>query len=403
MGRPRPHPLSGRTLTPVEFWSEKVRASLLQFAAVCLLLTAVVPGARASVALLLEQPYGGFGHVNPAGHVALYFDHICAASPVQLRPCGPGEQGVVISRYDGIDHRDWVAIPLLPYLYAVNSVAEIPETMDRSEEAALRDAYRRQELQSIAPDREDGRAPEGNWYELIGSAYDRTLYGFRVKTTPEQDAQMIAILNDGRNVERYNGAFRNCADFARVTINRLYPHAIRRNFVADLGLTSPKQVARGLTHYASRHPEVQLQVFVVPQVKGSLPRSHAAQGLTESLIKRYGVPLVVLSPVVTAVVFVAYMGRGRFHMPEKPPVLDLGRMEQEGIEQADVAQGLARSAIAGARPSAAIADPRIDSGVGVGWPLLTAPSVSPAQIDLPLPGLLSSPASSAFLRNPAIE
>jgi hypothetical protein len=46
------------------------------------------------------------------------------------------------------------------------------------------------------------------------------------------------------------------------------------------------------------------------------------QGVTESLIKRYGVPLVVLSPVTTGVLFVAYMGHGRFDMPEDAPVFD---------------------------------------------------------------------------------
>jgi hypothetical protein len=45
--------------------------------------------------------------------------------------------------------------------------------------------------------------------------------------------------------------------------------------------------------------------------------------VTESLIKRYGVPLVVLSPVATGVVFVAYLGHGRFDMPRDAPVLDL--------------------------------------------------------------------------------
>jgi hypothetical protein len=279
--------------------------------------------AHASVSLLLEQPYGGLGVVNPTGHSALYLDHVCAATPTELRPCQPGELGVVISRYDGITNHDWVAVPLLPYLYAVESPADIPETMDRKREAELRDLYRRHALESVAPDLPDGGAPEGNWYELAGSALDRTIYGFSVATTPEQDADLIAMFNDRRNVQRYNGAFNNCADFARTTINSIYPHAIRRNFVADFGLTTPKSVARGLTHFASKHPDVAFRVFVVPQVPGSIPRSYGVQGVTESLIKRYGVPLVVLSPIATGIIFVAYMGHGRFDMPKHAPALDL--------------------------------------------------------------------------------
>ena len=370
----------------------KLLGRLLWLAAACVLAGVAASPARASLALLLEQPYGGMGHINPTGHVALYFDHICAASPVQLRPCQPGELGVVISRYDDIDNHDWIAIPLIPYLYAVESAAEIPDTMDRSQRATLRDLYRRHALESIAPDLADGGAPPGNWYELVGSAYDRTLYGFRIKTTPEQDATLIAIFNDRRNVERYNGAFRNCADFVRVTINRLYPHAIRRNFVADFGLTTPKQVARGLTRYASKHPELELDAFVIPQVKGSLPRSHGVEGVTEGLIKRYGVPLVVLSPVATAVVFVAYMGHGRFHMPDHPAVLDVRREELELAEEARNSPSSTKTT-----------DSETETGVPVVWPLLNTPSASPVELDVPLPSLLSSPAPSAFLRNAATE
>src|SRR6202034_120854 len=102
--------------------------------------------AHASVALLLEQPYGGLGVVNPTGHSALYLDHVCAATPPELRPCQPGELGVVISRYDGITNHDWIAVPLLPYLYAVESPADIPQTVNREQVSLLRELYRRHAL-----------------------------------------------------------------------------------------------------------------------------------------------------------------------------------------------------------------------------------------------------------------
>jgi hypothetical protein len=155
--------------------------------------------ARASVALLLEEPYGGMGSMNRAGHTALYLDHICAATPLSLRPCRPGELGVVISRYDGITGHDWVAIPLIPYLYSVENAADIPVTVKRNDVSDLRDQYRRAHLQSVAPDLPGGNTPDGNWYELVGSAFDRTLYGFELKSTPEQDAKLIAEFNDRSN------------------------------------------------------------------------------------------------------------------------------------------------------------------------------------------------------------
>ncbi len=64
---------------------------------------------HASVALLMEEPYGEFGAMNPTGHAAVYFNHICAETPTMLRPCHDGEYGVVISRY----HKITVTIGLL--------------------------------------------------------------------------------------------------------------------------------------------------------------------------------------------------------------------------------------------------------------------------------------------------
>ena len=287
--------------------------------------------ARAAVSLLLEQPYGKLDLIDPAGHSAIYLDHVCAETPLRLRPCYPGESGVVLSRYDRIGNHDWVAIPLIPYLYSVRFVAEIPSTVDRSTEQRLREAYRLQYLQAVAPDGLGGSAPGGNWYEFLGSAFDRTIYGFQVNTTPEQDANFIAVFNDRKNVADYNGAFRNCADFARVTLNFFYPHAVRRNYVADLGLTSPKSVARSLSHYAAKHPSISFQVFVIPQVKGDLPRSHSNTDLAEGILKRCSIPLAVFSPVSAAVVFAAYIGHGRFPMPKDPPLLSLGDLRSNFI------------------------------------------------------------------------
>ena len=46
---------------------------------------------QAQAALLLEEPYGFFGTLNPTGHTAIYFARICAASPTKLRRCEPAQ------------------------------------------------------------------------------------------------------------------------------------------------------------------------------------------------------------------------------------------------------------------------------------------------------------------------
>ena len=230
--------------------------------------------ARASVALLMEEPYGGFGAVNPTGHAAVYLNHICAQSPTELRMCRSGEYGVVISRYHKIDGLDWIAIPLIPYLYAVDDVSTVPVPVDKAQVAAVRDAYRRSHLEDLAPDGKTGGTPKGEWTQLVGSSYDRTIHGFQVTSSQEQDERFIALFNDRKNVGHFNLLFHNCADFSRVVLDIYLPHAIHRNFIADVGLMTPKQVAKSLVKYGKEHPEAGMSAFVIPQVPGSVGRSH---------------------------------------------------------------------------------------------------------------------------------
>src|ERR1700747_2790263 len=171
--------------------------------------------AGASATLFLEEPYGKMGFFTATGHAAVYLSGVCADSPLVLRPCAPGETGVVISRYDGVGGYDWVAIPLIPYLYAVDRPEDIPLFADAKMVALLRDRYRRKYLETVAPDGENGEAPGGNWYELVGSSYDRTIYGFEIATNPEQDEALIRKLNSSANESHFRLVSRNCADFAK--------------------------------------------------------------------------------------------------------------------------------------------------------------------------------------------
>lgn len=294
--------------------------------------------AYAAVALLMEEPYGTFGAFNPTGHAAVYLNHICTETPTQLRPCHNGEYGVVISRYHKVDGYDWIAMPLVAYLYAVDSVNEIPLTVDKAQVADLRDAYRRAHLMDIAPDDKRGNAPKGEWVQLVGSSYDRTIHGFEVDSTAEQDERFIALFNDKKNVGHFNLLFHNCADFSRVVVDTYLPHAIHRNLIADVGLMTPKQAARSLVKYGKEHPEVNMSAFVIPQVPGSMPRSHGVDGVAESLIKskKYLIPLAVLTPEVTGGVVVAYLVDGRMSLPKNARMFEIGDAE---MTDAPVAPG----------------------------------------------------------------
>lgn len=266
-----------------------IRSGIWFFAASAIL---SVAQASASVTLFLEEPYGKFGGMNPTGHAAIYFSHICAETPTRLRHCNDGERGVVISRYHRVAGYDWIAIPLLPYLYAVDDPDQVPSSVTPEGVALLRDQWRRQRLTAIIPDADDGAPPQGDWVQLVGSAYDRTLYAFEVPSTDEQDDRFIQMLNAAPNENHFNLFFHNCADFARKVVNFYYPGAIHRNLIADVGIMTPKQAAKSLMNYGHKH-ELPVQALVIPQVAGTMPRSSAVRGVLQSLVKskRYAIPL----------------------------------------------------------------------------------------------------------------
>ncbi len=271
--------------------------------------------ARADAALLLEEPFGDFGAMNPTGHASIYLNRVCADTPTHVRPCRDGEIGVVLSRYHRVDGYDWLAMPLLAYLYAVDDASQIPDTATPRLELKLRDSYRREHLEDLVPDDPKHEIPRGEWIQLLGASYDRRIWGFEVATTPAQDDELIARFNGRRNVAHFNLFFNNCANFSQKILNFYYPHSIHRNFIADAGMMTPKQAAKSLVKYSRHHPGTDMFTFVIPQVPGTIPRSTPVDGVVESLVKskKYVVPLAVLHPYVTGTLIAAYFSDGRFH------------------------------------------------------------------------------------------
>ncbi len=117
----------------------RIRQLLMYVPAAILLLWTTT--CSASIALLVEEPYGSYGAYNPTGHAAIYLDHVCAETPTRLRPCRPGELGVVVSRYLHVHGNDWFAMPLIPYLYAVDDLADVPSSPDAVMVKKVRTAY----------------------------------------------------------------------------------------------------------------------------------------------------------------------------------------------------------------------------------------------------------------------
>jgi len=174
--------------------------------------------------------------------------------------------------------------------------------------------HRRAWLREVAPDTDVAGAPPGDWIQVVGAAYDRRLIAFSVATTLAQDDLLIARLNSHRNDRQFNLMFRNCADFVQGILNFHHPGAIRSSLTADLGFTTPKQLAKALVTYGHRRPDARVSGFVVAQIPGSRRQSRPARGVLESVVKtkKYVIPLAVLQPTVPAGLAVAYLLGGRF-------------------------------------------------------------------------------------------
>lgn len=292
--------------------------------------------AWADVVVFVQEPYGPFGAINPTGHASIYMSRVCAATPVTLRRCGPAEFGVVISRYYKIAGYDWIAIPLIPYLYAVEDLESIPQQANKEAVAALRNEYRREHLQEIAPDRTDQKAPKGAWAELVGVAYNRKLYGFKIETTEEQDDHLISVLNSRKNKSHFNLFYNNCADFARRILSLYYPGSIHRNYIADVGMTTPQQIVKCLLSYAKHHPGFSLSSFFLPQVAGSRRPSCRVDGVSEGFVrsKKYIVPLAAFHPWVASAILAVYLANGRFSVAHYATTMytpdDLSALQDSG-------------------------------------------------------------------------
>jgi hypothetical protein len=275
--------------------------------------------AHASATLLLEEPYSYDGTFAGTGHVALYLDRVCADSPFVLRRCKTGEQGIVLSRYHGVAGHDWYAIPLMPYLYAVELPEQVPLFADPKLVSFLRDQYRRKHFSSFIPAAPDGEVPEGPWVQLVGSSYDRTSYAFEIETSAEKDDELIRRFNADPNHGIYKLLSRNCADFVREIVNFYYPGALHRGIIGDFGVTTPKQIAKCLVKFSKHHPELQSASFVIPQVPGTVRRSKPVRGVVESAFKakKYMAPLLLWHPAIVGCFAAAYFTGSRGFDPSR--------------------------------------------------------------------------------------
>jgi hypothetical protein len=283
------------------------------FRLVTLLFVLLALPVHAAITVLVGEPFGRFGTYLPVGHATIYLDRVCADGPLKLRMCRAGEPaGVAISRYDNIGPYDWLATPIAQFLYATDRPEDAlqyatPELVD-----GLRQRYRHRALSDIFPDGTETADRNSEWWESAGMAYIRRFWGYQLTTTRVQDERLVAEINAEPNQHAYGAYHANCANFAADVVSFYYPGLVKRARLADLGFLLPKQLARCVYLYGQAHPEAQLRIVEIPQVPGSIRRSHTVRGGTETFLKtkRYIFPLSVLQPEIAVTLFALYLDHG---------------------------------------------------------------------------------------------
>lgn len=273
----------------------------------------ICPRGQAQAALLMEKADGISSFLDPTGHEAVYFARICAATPMKLRRCRRGELGAVIARYKGIGGYDWLAMPLIPYLYSVEKPSQVPARVDHADVNRMRRQYHDAHLLSLGKDVPQGGRIKRGWNQLVGAAYERGIYVFRFQTTEEQDDAFIARMNAAQNHSRFSILVRNCADFAAGILKFYLHHDFGRRSTAEAGMVTPRQIAYELVRYARSHPEAQLTVMEIAQIPGYRRQSRTGQGVAGAFIlSGYIVPVAVFAPYAAAVVAADYLLWGRY-------------------------------------------------------------------------------------------
>lgn len=281
---------------------------------------AVCPGvARADVALLIEEAIGGAGEFTGSGHVAVYFSSLCAETPTQLRACQTGEEGVVISTYPELGTvrpYKWLAVPLTAFLYAVDSRDQIPLYGNGKIRRYLRETYRQRHFSDLVVATADGSLPRGRWSEMLGTVINRDVYVLAVKTTQEQDNKFLRDFQKLPNINDFSTVYNNCADFARDTINLVFPNATHRDVLNDFTMTTPKAIARSFSGYVTSRPELAYRIEKYSQIDGTIRRSLNNRSFTEKAVvsKKYILTMAFTMPELIPIMGLTYLATGWYNL-----------------------------------------------------------------------------------------
>ena len=307
-------------------------------------------GASGNVSLLIEEPFGDAGEFLGAGHISMYFSKLCTDSAANLRPCREGEEGAVVTIYSGwgdsVPH-SWLAVPRTVFFYGVDNERDMPLYANVEIRDTLREAFRKKHLRDIIPDTADGSLPPGRWNDMIGAAMDRDIYELTIKTTPEQDAKFLADFNAIPDQHAFGQMYNNCADFARKSMNQVFPHSTHRDVLNDFTMSTPKALARSFTKYASARPELMFHMEKRSQVDGALRRSLNSRNFMEKVLvsRKYYLVIAATEPLLLGAFAGSYFLTGYYNLDSQYHKYAIDKLSEQDLstELHDIRESSAES------------------------------------------------------------
>jgi hypothetical protein len=240
------------------------------------LVVATAPPSSAEIGILILEPVGTLGFFTRVGHTATYLSNVCPdRSPVKMRLCRPGERGSVVSRYAPFsehENYDWAIVPFDAYLHGLESPELAPLIATRKlQDVVERYNFDRLFVGALTP-RPNGELPSGQWKATLANRFVRSFFIFSVKTTPEEDAAIVAEFNAAPNASCFNFFYGNCSNQTKRLFKLVLPNIVGDR-VGGMTMEVPKGLVKALVHHVLEHPELEFRVQRYPQLPGTFPPS----------------------------------------------------------------------------------------------------------------------------------
>ncbi|HEY0758467.1 MAG TPA: hypothetical protein VGD59_04330 [Acidisarcina sp.] len=249
-----------------------------------------VPVCRADVALLVEDPAGYKGFWSDSGHLSIWVSDACVDASGRVNPC-TGGSGVVLSSTSYWLSHGWAAIPAQIYLEGIAG-----EKSDAAWSGTLHKTY--------------PELPVSYGRKYIARLDHRGTYVLRIHTTAEEDARVLAAIQQGRDRFQYAVWTSNCSDFARQVLELYFPGKFRRRPIPDFGISTPHGVANRFWKLGRRDPELGMRIYYIPR---RTPAGHLHDGRTKGICEaaitdeKYALPLLFYHPLIYGAFGVCYL------------------------------------------------------------------------------------------------